>query len=193
MWNPFRSKKKKQLKKALQNLRNLHEMVGILDNWARHGLIFWRRKDNILIIEEPVALLKLAEGRKGFLKFLNQIAVWQSSQLIDEAYETHRIKVETEAVRKAQRKFANLTKADIMRIRQEARENLPMLPIEQLDYIKEFDIFVVRASAPSAPDATEESGQLLALGHYDGEKVEMAMYDDIKLNLQSDRNEQSEK
>lgn len=193
MWNPFRSKKKKQLKKALQNLRNLHEMVGILDKWARHGLIFWRRKDNILIIEESVALLKLAEGRKGFLKFLNQIAVWQSSQLIDEAYETHRIKVETEAVRKAQRKFANLTKADIMRIRQEARENLPMLPIEQLDYIKEFDIFVVRASAPSAPDATEESGQLLALGHYDGEKVEMAMYDDIKLNLQSDRNEQSEK
>lgn len=193
MWNPFRSKKKKQLKKALQNLRNLHEMVGILDKWARHGLIFWRRKDNILIIEESVALFKLAEGRKGFLKFLNQIAVWQSSQLIDEAYETHRIKVETEAVRKAQRKFANLTKADIMRIRQEARENLPMLPIEQLDYIKEFDIFVVRASAPSAPDATEESGQLLALGHYDGEKVEMAMYDDIKLNLQSDRNEQSEK
>lgn len=193
MWNPFRSKKKKQLKKALQNLRNLHEMVGILDKWARHGLIFWRRKDNILIIEESVALLKLVEGRKGFLKFLNQIAVWQSSQLIDEAYETHRIKVETEAVRKAQRKFANLTKADIMRIRQEARENLPMLPIEQLDYIKEFDIFVVRASAPSAPDATEESGQLLALGHYDGEKVEMAMYDDIKLNLQSDRNEQSEK
>lgn len=193
MWNPFRSKKKKQLKKALQNLRNLHEMVGILDKWARHGLIFWRRKDNILIIEESVALLKLAEGRKGFLKFLNQIAVWQSSQLIDEAYETHRIKVETEAVRKAQRKFANLTKADIMRIRQEARENLPMLPIEQLDYIKEFDIFVVRASAPSAPDATEESGQLLAIGHYDGEKVEMAMYDDIKLNLQNDRNEQSEK
>ena len=156
-------------------------------------MIFWRRKDNILIIEESVALLKLAEGRKGFLKFLNQIAVWQSSQLIDEAYETHRIKVETEAVRKAQRKFANLTKADIMRIRQEARENLPMLPIEQLDYIKEFDIFVFRASAPSAQEATEESGQLLALGHYDGEKVEMAMYDDIKLNLQSDRNEQSEK
>lgn len=183
MWNPFRSKKKKQLKKALQNLRNLHEMVGILDKWARHGLIFWRRKDNVLIIEEYVALLKLAEGRKGFLNFLNQIVVWQNSKLIDEAYESHRIHVETEAVRKAQRKFANLTKADIMRIRQEARENMPMLPIEQLDYIKEFDIFVVRAGAPSVQDATEESGQLLALGHYDGEKVEMAMYDDVKYIL----------
>ena len=121
MWNPFRRKNKKRQKKALQNLRDLHEMVGILDKWARHGLIFWRRKDNILIIEEYVALLKLAEGRKGFLNFLNQIVVWQNSKLIDEAYESHRAHVETEAVRKAQHKFANLTKADIMRIRQEAR------------------------------------------------------------------------
>ena len=186
MWNLFKSKKKKKQEKALQNLRDLHEMVGILDEWARHGLIFWRRKDKLLIIEETVALIKLAEGRKGFLNFLNQIAVWQSSKLIDEAYETHSIKVETDAVRKAQRKYANLTKADIMRIRQEARENMPMIPLEQLDRIKEFDIFVVRASTPSAQDATEESDQLLALGHYDGEKVEMAMYDDIKHNLQQD-------
>ena len=171
---------------ALQTLHDLHEMVGILDKWARHGLIFWRRKDNILIIEEYVALLKLAEGRKGFLKFLNQIVVWQNSKLIDEAYESHRVHVETEAVRKAQRKFANLTKADIMRIRQEARENMQMLPIEQLDYIKEFDIFIVRANAPSVNQATESNGQLLAVGHYDGEKVEMAMYDDIKHNLKNE-------
>ncbi len=183
MWNLFKSKKQKKQEKALQNLHNLHEMVGILDKWARYGLIFWRRKDNILIIEESVALLKLAEGRKGFLKFLNQIAVWQSSKLIDEAYESHSIKVETEAVREAQRKLANLTKADIMRIRQEARDNMPMLPIEQLDYIREFDIFVVRASASSAQDATEDNGQLLALGHYDGKKVEIAIYEDIKYIL----------
>ena len=88
--------------------------------------------------------------------------------------------------RSAQRKYANLTKADVMRIRQEARENMPMIPLEQLDRIKEFDIFIVRANAPSAQDATEASGQLLALGHFDGEKVEMAMYDDIKHNLPQD-------
>ena len=189
MWKLFRSKNKKKQKKALQNLRDLHEMVGILDKWARHGLIFWRRKDKLLIIEETVALIKLAEGRKGFLNFLNQIAVWQSSKLIDEAYETHSIKVETDAVRKAQRKYANLTKAVIMRIRQEARENMPMIPLEQLDYIKEFDIFVVRANAPSAQEATEASGQLLAVGHFDGEKVEMAMYDEVKHNLMNNNDD----
>ena len=178
MWNPFRRKNK-----HLKELQDLAAMMGIFEILSRRGVVFWRKKDNILIIEECFAMLKMAEGREGFLKFLNQVAVWQSSKLIDEAYETHSIKVETDAVRKAQRKYANLTKADIMRIRQEARENMQMLPIEQLDYIKEFDIFVVRASAPSAQDATEESGKLLALGHFDGEKVEMAMYDEIKHNL----------
>ena len=175
MWNPFRRKNK-----HLKEVQDLAAMIGIFAILSRRGVVFWRKKDNILIIEECFAMLKMAEGREGFLKFLNQVAVWQSSKLIDEAYEAHRIKVETDAVRKAQRKYANLTKADIMRIRQEARENMPMLPLEQLEYIKEFDIFVVRSNAPSVQEATEESGQLLALGHYDGEKVEMAMYNDVK-------------
>ena len=178
MWNPFRRKNK-----HLKELQDIAAMIGIFEILSRRGVVFWRKKDNIIIIEEYFVMLKMAEGREGFLKFLNQVAVWQSSKLIDEAYKAHSIKVETDAVRKAQRKYANLTKADIQRIRQEARENMPMLPIEQLDYIKEFDIFVVRSNAPSAQDATEESGQLLALGHYDGKKVEMALYEDIKYNL----------
>ena len=175
MWNPFKRKNKK-----LKELQDLAVMTAIFEKWSRQGLIFWRKKDNILIIEEYLAKIKMAEGREGFLKFLNQVATWQNNIIIQEAYAAHCLKVETDAVRKAQRKYANLTKADIMRIRQEARENMPMLPIEQLEYIKEFDIFVVRANAQSAQEATEESGQLLALGHFDGEKVEMAMYDDVK-------------
>ena len=175
MWNPFRRKNK-----TFEELNALATLMAIFEKWSRQGVIFWRKKDKILIIEEYLAMLKMSEGRDGFLKFLNQVAIWQNSILFQEAYEAYFLKVETEAVRDAQRKYASLTKADIMRIRQEARENMPMLPIEQLEYIKEFDIFVVRSNAPSAQDATEESGQLLALGHYDGEKVEMAMYDEIK-------------
>ena len=178
MWNLFKRKKKK-----LKELHDLSMMNAIFEKLSRWGVIFWRKKDKILIIEEFLVRLKMAEGREGFLKFLNQVATWQNSIIIQEAYAAHCLKVETDAVRKAQRKYASLTKADIMRIRQESRENMQMLPIEQLEYIKEFDIFVVRANAPSAQDATEEGGQLLALGHYDGEKVEMAMYDDIKYIL----------
>ena len=178
MWNLFRRKNKQ-----LKELQDLAAMTAIFERFSRLGLIFWRKKDNILIIEEYLAKLKLAEGREGFLKFLNQVATWQNNIIIQEAYAAHCLKVETDAVRNAQRKYDALTKADIMRIRQEARENMQMLPIEQLGCIKEFDIFVVRANAPSVQEATEESGQLLALGHYDGEKVEMAMYDEIKYTL----------
>lgn len=179
MWNPFKRNKQDKL----QELRNLATITSILNEFERHGLIHWQRRDKILVIEESLVKLKLAEGRSGFLKFLNQVAIWQNNNIAQEAYEAHRLKVETDAVRKAQRKYANLTKADIMRIRQEARENMQMLPIEQLEYIKEFDIFVVRADAPSIQDATKEDGHLLALGHFDGEKVEMAMYEDIKYIL----------
>ena len=175
MWNPFRRKNK-----HLKEVQDLAAMIGIFEILSRRGVVSWRKKDNILIIEEYLAKLKMAEGREGFLKFLNQVATWQNNIIIQEAYAAHCLKVETDAVRKAQRKYANLTKADIMRIRQEARENMPFISPEQLDYIKEFDIFVVRANAPSAQEATKESGQLLALGHYDGENVEMAMYNDIK-------------
>lgn len=178
MWNPFKLKNKRW-----KELHDLAQMTAILEKLSRRGLIFWRKKDNILLIEECFVMLKLSEGRKGFLNFLNQVAVWQSSKLMEEAYEAHRINVETSAVRKAQKQFTNLTKADIQRIRQEARVNMPGLPIEKLDYVKEFDILVVRSNAPSAQEATEEGGQLLALGHYNGENVEMAMYDDIKYIL----------
>ena len=155
-------------------------MMAIFEEWSRRGVIFWRKKDKILIIEEYLAMLKMSEGRDGFLKFLNQVATWQNSILFQEAYEAYFLKAETEAVREAQRKYASLTKADVMRIRQNVREKMPIVVPEQIGCIKEFDIFVVRSNAPSAQDATEENGQLLALGHYDGEKEEMAMSGDIK-------------
>ena len=184
MWNPFNRFGKK--KKMFKELNDIAFVISAFDKFERKGLITWRQKDKILIIEESLSVMKLAEGKKGFQNFLNQAALWQNERIISEAYEARRIKVETDAVRKAQKDYANLTKADIHRIRQKARENMTMIPHEQLDCIKEFDIFVVRANAPSAQDATEESGQLLALGHYDGEKVEMAMYDDIKHNLKNE-------
>lgn len=179
MWNLFKRNKQDKL----QELRDLATITSILNEFERHGLIHWQCRDKILVIEESLVKLKLAEGRSGFLKFLNQVAMWQNNNIAQEAYEAHRLKVETEAVRKAQAQSAMLTKEDLQRIRQNAREQMPIIPLEQLKFIKEFDIFVVRADAPSIQDATKEDGHLLALGHFDGEKVEMAMYEDIKYIL----------
>lgn len=169
-----------------KELKEIAFIISVFDKFERKGLITWRQKDKILIIEVALAVMKLAEGRKGFQNFLNQAAIWQNERIISEVYEARRIKIETSAVRKAQKDYAHLTKADIHRIRQEARENMEMIPPERLDCIKEFDIFIIRSNAPSIDQATEANGQLLAIGHYDGEKVEMAMYDDIKHNLENE-------
>ncbi len=178
MWNPLKRKNKK-----LRELQKLTATFAILEEIARRGLLFWKQKDHILLIEESLATLKLAEGAKGFQHFLNQVALWQNYKLLSEAYEQHRIDIEVAAVRNAQKQYVVLSKADLLRIRQNARENMEEIEPDKLGYVREFDIMILRASAPSAVKATEENGQLLAVGHYDGKRVEMAMYEDIKHNL----------
>lgn len=177
MWNFFKRNKQK---KQLREIRNLSTMFGILDQLSKRGNIYWKEKDNILLIEERFALLKIAEGKEGFQKFLEQVATWQNYKLITAAYEQRVLEIETEAVRHAQKDNPNLTNADIYRIRQHARTTMSEIKPETLDVIREFDIMIIRATAPSAKDATQENGQLLAVGHFDGTQVEMAMYEEVK-------------
>lgn len=183
MWKFFKRNKQK---KQLREIRNLSTLFGILDQLSKQGNIYWKEKDNILLIEERFALLKIAEGKEGFQKFLEQVATWQNYKLITTAYEQRVLEIETEAVRHAQQDYPNLTNADIYRIRQHARTTMSEIKPETLDVIREFDIMVIRATAPSAKDATQENGQLLAVGHFDGEHVEMAMYEDVKHALHNE-------
>lgn len=183
MWNPF--KHKRNNKKQLRELNLLSTQFAILDEFARRGLLYWKEGEKMLLIEQSIAILKMTEGASGFQHFLDQVGAWQNYKLINAAYENRRIEIETSAVRKAQKDNKNLTKADIYRIRQLARQTMPEIQLKDLQCIKEFDILVISATAVSAKEATEESEQLVAVGHYNGERIEMAMYDDIKHNLQT--------
>lgn len=190
MKNPFRKKSKGKSisKKARQReLRNVSEAFAIIDKFSRFNFIFWQVKNRMLLIEESLALVELGLGAAKFKDFLKKVCDWQNFKLINEAYEQKRIEIEAAAVRKAQEeRGAPLTDADILRIRQHARSFMEQIPLEQLpNLIREFDILIIRASATTADTVTEENGQLLAVGHYDGEKLEMAMYDDVKSSLVS--------
>ena len=183
MWNFFKRNKQK---KQLREIRDLATLFGILDRLSNRGNIYWKEKDNILLIEERFALLKMAEGKEGFQRFLEQVAIWQNYKLIAAAYEQHVLGVETEAVRHARKDNPDLTNADIYRIRQNARTTMSEIKPESLDVIREFDIMAIRSTSPSAKDATHENGQLLAVGHFDGTQVEMAMYEDVKHALHNE-------
>ena len=185
MWWPFKRKNKHQ-SKLLKELGDVSEAFAIVEKFNRCGLIHWQAKDKVLLIEESLATIALAQGEKGFRRFLGNTAQWQNFQLLTEAYEQQkRIAIEAQAVRDANNKWGKiLTPADIQRIRQQARNEMIMIDPHKLkNLIREFDIMIIRADAQSGEHTTQENGQLLALGHYDGKKLEMAMYDDVKAML----------
>ena len=190
MKNPFRKKSKGKSiskKERMRELRNVAASFAIIDDFSRSNFIFWQVKNRMLLIREPLALVELGLGADKFKDFLKTVCDWQNFKLINEAYEQKRIEIEAAAVRKAQEeRGAPLSDADVLFIRQHARNSMEQIPLDQLpNLIREFDILIIRESATSADTATEENGQLLAVGHYDGEKLEMAMYDDVKSSLVS--------
>lgn len=181
MW-PFKKNKHKQQLRELGNISKSFAIVGELN---RRGLIHWQVKDKILLIEESLAVVELTQGEMGFRRFLEHVTQWQNYQLLVEAYEQQRIDTEAQAVREADKKLGKiLTPTDIQRIRQQARSDMSMIDPRKLkNLIKEFEIMIIRNTAQSEEQATQENGQLLVVGHYDGEKLEMAMYDDVKAML----------
>lgn len=190
MKNPFRKKSKGKSiskKERMRELRNVAASFAIIDDFSRSNFIFWQVKNRMLLIRELLALVELGLGAAKFKDFLKKVCDWQNFKLINEAYEQKRIEIEAAAVRKAQEeRGAPLSDADVLFIRQHARSSMEQIPLDQLpNLIREFDILIIRESATSSDTATEENGQLLAVGHYDGEKLEMAMYDDVKSSLVS--------
>ena len=186
MWNPL---KRHRAKKALKTLDSLTSVIATIKKWEKAGLIFWQVKGKTLLIEQSLATTLLAGGSKLFKKFLNIVAQLQNSDLLAVAYEPQRITIETQAVKDAQEKTSSkLTDADIQRIRLNARENMQHIDMKSiLDAIHEFDIMIIRSSAISSADATQEGGELVAVGHFDGKKVEMAMWDEIKNDLNAEK------
>lgn len=154
-----------------------------LDRIERKGLLTWIREGRYLLLEQPFATSILATGKKGAKNIFTMVALWQNFHIFLEAAEQIRLETELAAVRKAKKEHPSLTKEDIRRIRMNARNNMPELDPDKIDYVREFDLFVIRSTAPSAQDATEENGQLVALGHFDGKELQMAMYEDVKHNL----------
>lgn len=177
--------KRLKRKKAVNALKDLSAVTALFKDWERSGLFHWQVKGKTLLLEQSLAVSVMSLGSKTFKKFLDLVAQYKNAELISDAYEQQRIDLETAAVRKAQEQTkTKLTDADIQRIRQNAREDIQHIDISSiLNAINAFDIMIIRSNAVSEQEATQEGGQLVAVGHYDGKKVEMAMWDEIKNEL----------
>ena len=181
--------KRLKRKKAVNVLKDLSNVTALFKDWERAGLLHWQVKGKTLLMEHSLAVSTMSMGPEKFKKFLNLLAQFKNAELIGNAYEQQRIDMEIAAVRDAQEKTSSkLTDADIQRIRLNARENMQHIDMKSiLDAINEFDIMIIRSSAISSADATQEGGELVAVGHFDGKKVEMAMWDEIKNDLKEEK------
>lgn len=181
--------KRLKRKKAVNALKDISTITALFKKWERSGLLYWQVKGKTLLLEQSLAVSIMSMGPEKFKKFLNLLAQFKNAELIGNAYEQQRIELETAAVRDVQEKTSGkLTDADIQRIRQNARENMQHIDMKSiLDAIHEFDIMIIRSSAVSSADATQEGGELVAVGHFDGKKVEMAMWDEIKNDLKEEK------
>lgn len=181
--------KRLKRKKAVNALKDLSGFTALFMKWERSGLFHWQVKGKTLLLEQSLAVSVMSLGPEKFKKFLNLLAQLKNAELVGNAYEQQRLDLETAAVRKAQEQIqTKLTDADIQRIRQDARKDMQHIDMKSiLDAIHEFDIMIIRSNAISSADATEEGGQLAAVGHFDGKKVEMAMWDEIKNDLKEEK------
>lgn len=181
--------KRLKRKKAVNALKDLSALTALFKNLERSGLFHWQVKGKTLLLEQSLAVSTMSMGPEKFKKFLYLLAQFKNAELIGNAYEQQRIDLETAAVRKAQEQTkTKLTDADIQRIRQNARGDMQHIDMKSImDAIHEFDIMIIRSSAISSADATQEGGELVAVGHFDGKKVEMAMWDEIKNDLTAEK------
>lgn len=181
--------KKLRSKKTEDILKDISAITALLTKLERFGLFHWQVKGKTLLLEQSLAVYMMSLGAEKFKKFLDFLAQYKNAELIGDAYDQQRIELETAAVRKAQEQTkTKLTDIDIQRIRQNAREDMQHIDMKSIvDAIHEFDIMIIRSNAISSADATQEGGQLVAVGHFDGEKVEMAMWDEIKDDLKAEK------
>lgn len=173
-------------RKHLKELRAFATVFSEMEQKEKQGLLHWHPRNRQLLLEESLALAMLSKGAKKWKCFLQNILLWQCYNLAQEQAEADRIKAETQAVREAKRNNPSviLTESDINRIRQNARANMTERPAPRID---SFDIFIIRAIAQSATQASEATGELLAIGHYDiNGNMDLALWDDVKHNLRKE-------
>ena len=82
MWNFIKNRISNKSASLKKEMRDIATIIEIFKKFERRDLVFWQKKNKILLIEESLALVKMAGGREAFQKFLDQAAMWQNARLI---------------------------------------------------------------------------------------------------------------
>lgn len=158
-------------------------MFSLLDRMEECGLLRWEAEARRLTVDYDLAALMMRR-RDGWRHFLDNIRLWKTQRLTEDAWNTLFLREEMKSVRRAKRKTARLEKSDIIRIRQRRREEIGFESLTP-PRIEKMEVYVAGRSAEG-----EERIYAACLYCEDGE-LTMADYNDIleragRLNAQDE-------
>lgn len=178
--NPFTyfSKKRREQRKKLKELRQFSSVFTTLDRLEQSGLLTFDAKSRRLFIAQSLALLMMKDA-ESWVNFITNVYQWLYYQQAQEAWNAHFLKEELAAVRKASQATkehqpssvshqpSSLSRDDVERIRLAARQQVAESDIEP-PKVEPFEMFIVEDTVDAKP-------KIIAVGYFDPETNDMEL------------------
>ena len=162
------SKKRREQRKKLKELRQFSSVFSTLDRLEQSGLLVWDQKSRRYFISQSLAAVMIDQGTEGWINFIQNLYLHTCWQQIQQVTEDTMLKAELAAVREASKTAeTQLSRADIERIRFSARQRLAESDVEP-PKVEPFEFFIVE-------DTTDAAAKLIAVGWFDPEKNDMEL------------------
>lgn len=172
------------------------QVFATLETMEKKGLLLWDTKNRRLFIAEPLAILMI-QKKQGWIAFLQNVAYWQYYKEAQDSWDSYIRNEELNAVRRAKRKYAMLTKKDIERIRRQRRSEVQEAEKNAIE-IKPFELFILgdnyegsyiqvsEETTNAAKESKEANNHVIAVGDYNPitQQVNMALWKDVQSALQ---------
>jgi hypothetical protein len=163
------SKKRREQRKKLRELKNFSSVFSTLDRLEQSGLLVWDQKQRRLFINQSLAVLTLLKSPEAYAATVQNLYLWTYWQQIQQVTADTMLKEELAAVRKASvgdnHQTVQLSRADIDRIRLAARQQVAEGDIEP-PKVEPFEMFIVEDTVDAKP-------RIIAVGYFNPETNDM--------------------
>lgn len=181
-------RRKKRERNALASVKNYASAFAYLNTLRDSGLLLWQERNRRLLIMQPLALMMMRNA-ESWRNFLTNCYLWQSYNLMLEAHNHAILRLESEAIRKAKRQYAVLTKADTERIRRGVREQYEASNAPAK--IEAFEFYVIADNPHPIPRTEEQDAEqrgditLVGVFNPDTQQLEQVPWDEVRINRES--------
>lgn len=161
--NIFKRKKKNESNDAI-----IQETFATLERLEKTGLLLYDHKQNRMFMEQSLVLFMM-RSENDWQNFLQNCCLWITCRQCQEAWNNYFVNEETKAVHRAHKRFPNMTRTDVERVKRARRKEIAMGDIEP-PKVEGFEFFVVRETTGSEKGTnTVPGGEILLAGVFKAE------------------------